>query len=266
MVEFASHTPGTPSWVDLMSPDVDASVAFYTSVFGWETEDQFDDDGNRVYVMCQKGGKAVAGLGGQPPGMGEMPAAWNTYITTDDVAATTAKVTANGGSVMMPGMQVMTAGEMAIYADPGGAVFSVWKPIEHIGAEIGNVENTYSWAELNTRDVEGALPFYAAVFGWEYQSGEAMPDYHLIAGGTNDEGLGGIMAMPADVPEMVPNHWAVYFSVADVAATVDKIEAAGGSIVMPAMTIPGIGTMVVAHDPAGGNFAMMQPETPPADF
>ncbi|MDW3221108.1 MAG: VOC family protein [Acidimicrobiales bacterium] len=266
MVDFASHEPGTPSWVDLMSPDVDASAQFYTSVFGWESEDQLDDDGNRVYVMFRKDGKAVAGLGGQPPGMGEMPAVWNTYITTADVAETTEKVTANGGSVMMPGMQVMTAGEMAIYTDPTGAAFSVWKPVDHIGAEVGNVENTYSWAELNTRDVDAALPFYAAVFGWEYQSGAAMPGYHLIAGGTNDEGLGGIMQMAPEVPEMVPNHWATYFSVADVAATVGRIEAAGGSIVMPAMPIPGVGTMVVAHDPAGGNFSVMQPETPPADF
>ena len=266
MVSFSSHQAGTPSWVDLMSPDVDASVAFYTSVFGWEAEDQFDDDGNRVYVMFRLDGKAVAGLGGQPPGAPEMPPVWNTYITTDDVAATTAKVTENGGAVMMPGMQVMTAGEMAVFTDPAGAAFSVWKPDEHIGAEVGNADNTFSWAELNTRDVDASLPFYNAVFGWEYQSGEAMPGYHLIAGGTNDEGLGGIMAMADEVPDMVPSHWAVYFAVRDAAATAAKIEAAGGSIVMPAMPIPGVGTMVVAHDPGGGNFSLMQPETLPADF
>ena len=67
MPEFTSHPPGTPSWVDLMSPDVDASKAFYTAVFGWDAEDQLDDDGNRVYVMFTQAGKSVAGLGGQPP-------------------------------------------------------------------------------------------------------------------------------------------------------------------------------------------------------
>ena len=41
MPEFTSHSHGTPSWVDLMSPDVDASKAFYSSVFGWDAEDQF---------------------------------------------------------------------------------------------------------------------------------------------------------------------------------------------------------------------------------
>ena len=48
MAEFTSHAPGTPSWTDLMSPDVDAAVAFYTAVFGWDAEDQFDDNGNRT--------------------------------------------------------------------------------------------------------------------------------------------------------------------------------------------------------------------------
>ncbi len=92
MAEFTAHAPGTPSWTDLMSPDVDASVAFYTAVFGWDAEDQFDDQGNRVYVMFRLDGKAVAGLGGQAPGMDGMPAIWNTYITSNDVAATAAAV------------------------------------------------------------------------------------------------------------------------------------------------------------------------------
>ena len=35
-MERDSYTSGTPSWVDLGSPDVDASVAFYTTLFGWE--------------------------------------------------------------------------------------------------------------------------------------------------------------------------------------------------------------------------------------
>ena len=102
MPEFTSHAPGSPNWVDLMSPDVDASKEFYSAVFGWDAEDQLDDDGNRTYVMFSVDGKAVAGLGGQAPDMGEMPAIWNSYFAVDDVAATAAKVEAAGGSVMMP--------------------------------------------------------------------------------------------------------------------------------------------------------------------
>ena len=26
---------GTPTWIDLMAPDIDAARAFYAAVFGW---------------------------------------------------------------------------------------------------------------------------------------------------------------------------------------------------------------------------------------
>jgi predicted enzyme related to lactoylglutathione lyase len=263
MPEFTSHPAGTPNWVDLMSPDIDASKAFYTAVFGWDADDQLDDDGNRIYVMFSIDGKNVAGLGGQPPGMPEgMPPVWNTYVATDDVAATAEKVTAAGGSVMMPPMQVMDAGEMAIFTDPGGAAFSVWKAGQHIGSQVCNENNTYSWNELMTRDLDNALPFYSAVFGWTYESQDMGPmgTYHVIAGGASG-GLGGLMAMPPDVPDMVPNHWGVYFTVASVDATVASITSAGGQVVNGPMDIPGVGRMATVHDPAGGNFNVMQPAT-----
>ena len=34
--KFDSHPPGTPCWVDLMSPDPETSKAFYTQVFGMQ--------------------------------------------------------------------------------------------------------------------------------------------------------------------------------------------------------------------------------------
>jgi predicted enzyme related to lactoylglutathione lyase len=36
MSEAASHAPGVPSWVDLGSPDLEASKVFYAGLFGWE--------------------------------------------------------------------------------------------------------------------------------------------------------------------------------------------------------------------------------------
>ncbi len=162
---------------------------------------------------------------------------------------------------MMPPMQVMTSGHMAVFADPTGAAFSVWQPGDHIGAQVGNVANTMGWNELMTRDIDAALPFYSQVFGWEYDSidmGQGM--YHLIKGGTNDEGMGGLMAMPPQVPEQVPNHWAVYFTVDDIEATVAAVTANGGAIAQEPFPIPGVGTTAVVHDPQHGAFQLMQPE------
>lgn len=262
MPEFTSYDAGTPCWIDLMSPDVDASKDFYATVFGWETEDQFDPEGNRIYVNFSKGGKEVAGLGGQPPEMGAMPAVWNTYIATDDCEAVSAKVVAAGGSVLMPTMQVMDAGSMAVFADPTGAAFSVWQAGEHIGAHLCNEANTLSWNELVTRDVETAKTFYGEVFGWEYESQDMGPmgTYTLVTGGENG-GLGGITPMPDEIPEQVPNHWMPYVQVDDLSATSATIGEAGGQIVSGPFEAPGVGQFSVVHDPAGGTFSMMQPES-----
>lgn len=262
MPTFSSHAPGSPCWVDLMAPDVAAAKEYYGAVFGWDAEDQTDDEGNYTYTLFSKDGHTVAGMGGQQPGMAGMPPIWNTYVAVDDPAATAANVTEAGGTVAMPPMQVMTAGEMAIFADPGGAMISVWKAGDHIGAELCNEPDTWAWNELMTRDIDAALPFYSAVFGWTYDDQDMGPmgTYHVIHGGENN-GLGGLMAMPADMPAMVPNHWGVYFTVSDIEATIAKVTVSGGMVTNGPMPIPGVGTSASVHDPQGGAFNLLQPDT-----
>ncbi|MCP3938569.1 MAG: VOC family protein [Actinomycetia bacterium] len=263
MPEFTSHPAGTPCWVDLMSPDVDASKMFYSGLFGWDADDQYDDDNNRVYVMFSLDGKAVAGLGDQPPEVGPMPAVWSTYVATDDCDATAAAVVAAGGSIMMAPMQVMAAGHMAIFVDPTGAVISVWKAGEHTGAEICNEPNTWSWNELTTSDVQGAKTFYSAAFGWSYEEmdmGEG-GTYNVIAGGDHG-GLGGIMARMPEMPAEVPDCWTVYFTVSDAEATLARVAELGGAIVQPVFPIEGVGFAAMAADPHGGVIGLMQPAAP----
>ncbi|TLZ31474.1 MAG: VOC family protein, partial [Gammaproteobacteria bacterium] len=38
MPEVKEYAPGTPSWVDLGSPDLEASKRFYRALFGWNAE------------------------------------------------------------------------------------------------------------------------------------------------------------------------------------------------------------------------------------
>ena len=262
MALFTSHAPGTPSWVDLMTTDLDAAKGFYGALFGWDLEDQFDDDANRVYVMAKLDGKAVAGMGAMPPGAGDMASLWNTYITVADVARSVDAVTAAGGQVVMAPMQLMESGHMAVCADPAGAAFSMWQPEQHIGIEVGNVANTLTWNELMSRDIDTAKGFYAEVFGWNYEEGAEMPGYHLIAGGENG-GLGGLMAMPPEVPDMVPSHWVAYFAVADLPAAMATATGAGASVMVEPMIVPGVGSFATVSDPSGAALSLMQPEDLP---
>ena len=62
---------------------------------------------------------------------------------------------------------------MAVLADPAGAVFCVWQPGEHRGAQVVNEPGAWAMSALLTPDPEGVKDFYGAVFGWESDSFDA---------------------------------------------------------------------------------------------
>jgi hypothetical protein len=159
MGDLRTYEPGTPSWVDLGSPDPAKAAEFYEALFGWEAVSQGPVEETGGYMMFRLDGRDVGGLG-----PGEHPA-WTTYMTVADVDATAAAVEAGGGSVVVPPMTVMTAGRMVVLADPEGAPFATWQPQDHKGAQAIHEPNAFTWAELACRDVDGAKAFYGAVFG-----------------------------------------------------------------------------------------------------
>ena len=55
----------------------------------------------------------------------------------------------------------------------------------------------------------------------------------------------------------MPAHWSVYFAVADADATLAKIVALGGSVVVPAEDTP-YGRLATVADPTGAMFKIVQ--------
>src|SRR4051795_4531548 len=111
MSERASYEPGTPSWVDLATPDPADAKRFYGELFGWEAEDAGPPEETGGYAMFKLRGKLVAGIG---PLMDEnQPAGWSTYGPPDDADAAVARATEAGGQAIVEPMDVMDAGRMA---------------------------------------------------------------------------------------------------------------------------------------------------------
>lgn len=257
MVERTSYSEGTPSWVDLSTSDPAAAQAFYGGLFGWEFEARPTDQGGE-YLMATMGGKSAAGMMQQSPGQAEMglPSLWNTYITVDDIAASIAKVEAAGGTVMMPSMQVMEAGHMAVIGDPTGAVICMWQPIQHIGCEVVNEPGALIWNEMSNTDVASAKQFYEAVFGMgSVDQDMGAPDPYTVFT-VDEEMVAGAMVPPM---EGIPNHWAVYFAVDDADASAAKAADLGGTVFAPVMEIPTVGRIAGISDPTGAMFFLMQP-------
>jgi hypothetical protein len=259
MPQRSSYAPGTPSWVDLGTPDVPGSTAFVTKLFGWTADTVTDEAGNHVYTMLSKGGQSVAGLSGPPPGAEKLPPFWSSYISVADAAHTCALIEKAGGTVIMPAMQVFESGSMAVAMDPNGAFFRIWQPIEHIGAGLVNEADTYSWNELITADVDRAKQFYADVFGWTYDGMDMGHGMYWVVQGSESGGLAGLMSRPPNMPAEAPDHWAVYFMVDDIQAKIDAVVSQGGVVLFGPEDIPGVGRIATVDHPAGGGFSLMQP-------
>ncbi|MDH3225918.1 MAG: VOC family protein [Thermoleophilia bacterium] len=257
MPERTGYAPGTPSWVDLASTDVDAAKKFYGEVFGWDFHDMPTDQGGS-YTMATKGGKAVAGIMSQPPMMAEqgLPSAWNTYVTVASCDDCVAEAQDAGGAVAMPPMDVMDAGRMAVVTDTTGAACCLWEPNSSIGAEVVNEHGAWSWASLMTDDQSSASDFYSKLFGWQAKA-EQMPDGNALTLYTLQ---GAPVAAAVDAgsgDDMAPNHWHNYFAVDDCDACVQAIKDAGGAAHSEPMDVPP-GRVAAVSDPTGAAFSVIQ--------
>ena len=252
MPERSDYAPGIPSWVDI-GTDVEGAKAFYGSLFGWSPQEAGPPEQTGGYGFFTKNGKLIAGYGPQQnPG----PPFWSTYVSVADADETAKKVEAAGGTVVMAAMDVMTAGRMAIFSDPGGAFISVWQAGEHKGAQLVNEPGAFCWSELDTRDAESSKAFYRTVFGWEAETHEGPMSYtEFNVGG---QSIAGMMAMPPEMPAEVPPHWLVYFMADDVDAAVAKAQELGATLRVGPMDIPGGGRFAVLTDPQGAAFGLFR--------
>jgi len=260
-----AHPNGMFSWTDISLADVSAGKEFYQQLFGWESVEQHDPDGNLIYVLFSKDGDLAAGMGPMPPEMqaAGFPPMWQSYVSVDSVDDVGATVIAAGGSEVLPAVDVYDSGRMAILADPTGAVFSIWQAGNHAGADRFNDPGFMTWNELATRDADAAQRFYGEVFGWTAQTDE-MPTgmlYTMFSNG--DRPNGGMLAMDENWPAEIPAHWMVYFRVGDIDEALGELTALGGSISVEPFDTPA-GRTAVVGDPQGGTFSIIGPalETP----
>ena len=245
MSERTAYAPGTPSWVDMGSPDPAASAAFYSALFGWTVDfDARPEAGG--YAMATLRGKSVAGLGpSQNPGM---PPFWSVYVTVTNADATLEAAAAAGATVVMPAMDVLDAGRMGVLQDPVGSFVSVWQPNAHIGSEIVGEPGTFVWNELATTDIAAASDFYTAVFGWGLGDLPSDDARAFTVGG--EMVCGAHTAGEGEFPA-----WSIWFAVEDCDASTAKAVELGATVMMPPNDMD-FGRGAVVADPQGAVFGM----------
>ena len=246
-----TYATGTPCWVDLMTPDPAQAEAFYGQVLGWTYDKQPEAYGG--YLVCKADGATVAGIG-KPPAGTDMPAAWTPYLATTDVAATVARMTEAGGTVLRPPMEVPRQGHMAIVADPSGAVVGLWQPLAHHGFDVLGSPGAACWFEVNTWKGPEVREFFATVFRLAPQKLEGMDYWTLHHGGRPRYG---VLQMTKEW-EGLPPHWSSYFAVEDTDAAAARVRDAGGHVKHGPFDTP-FGRMAVCADPGGALFSLIKP-------
>ena len=257
MPKRAEANPGAPCWVDLFSSDTDKATAFYGQLFGWTAESAGPDYGG--YINFSKDGERVAGCM-KNDGSAGTPDTWSIYLSATDAQATVDAAVANGAQVIVPVVQVMELGSMAVVTDPGHAAIGLWQPGLHKGFGVVAEPGAPAWFELHTRDYDASVAFYEKVFGWDAHAMSDSSELRYTTLGEGESAEAGIMDASDFLPDGVPSHWTVYFAVADTDAALQQVGELGGAVVQAAENTP-YGRLASASDPTGAVFRVMGPTT-----
>ena len=201
MTTYSHAKPaGTPTWNDLMTPDIDAARKFYHEVFGWEYDIGNPEFGG--YTTARLGKRMTAGMMGNQPGTPPTPAAWSLYFAADNAEADAARAVKLGAKVLYPAMTVGEFGSMAMCEDPAGAAFGFWQAGQHVGSQVTDEPGSATWYELYAPNAKRARDFYTALLGATADPMAGGMEYYVLKHG--EKMLGGIMQIETLVGRLSP--------------------------------------------------------------
>jgi predicted enzyme related to lactoylglutathione lyase len=238
-------------WHELLTTDTAAAAAFYPKVIPWRTQ----PSNMPGYTIWMAGGTQVGGLMALPAEASGTPPHWLVYVGTPNVDATCTQAQGLGAKVVKDPGDIPNVGRFAVLADPQGATFAVFTPGGAAPAPLVG-HGGFSWHELATTDVAGAVRFYGTLFGWAKGPGHdmgAVGIYQIFEQGGKQ--AGGICNVQGP---STPPTWLSYVNVADSSKAVAAAKAAGGRLLHGPMEVPGGSWIALMMDPQGGAFAVQQ--------
>jgi len=252
-------------WYELMTPDAQASKAFYDQVVGWNFGDPVEEYQGYRMIGRSDGGFAggVLTLTDEMKQHGARPT-WLGYVGVDDVDNALSAIEQAGGKTLMPATDIANVGRIAMVADPSGAPFYVMKPTPPAGdpnaeSDVFSVDQPQHirWNELSTTDPDKAIDFYRTQFGWAQEGDMDMGEmgkYRFIQNrGTT---IGAVMPKP---PQLPVSKWTYYIGVDDIDRAVEAVTSGGGQVLNGLMEIPGGEYALNAMDPQGASFGLVGP-------
>jgi uncharacterized protein len=116
--------PGAFCWGQLNTNDTAKAEAFYTALFGWTAKTSSDD--TMTYTEWALDGKPIGGMMEFPDGANALPY-WLSYFAVNACEAMAARAVSLGAKTYVPPTGIPGAGRFAIFSDPQGATFAIYR-------------------------------------------------------------------------------------------------------------------------------------------
>ncbi|MFD7665422.1 VOC family protein [Streptomyces sp. NPDC059788] len=119
-------------------------------------------------------------------------------------------------------------------------------------------DGTPTWIELAVPDLDRAMDFYGALFGWTYET-ETMEQGRYAVGLVNGQRAAGIM----ERTDAEGGAWTMFMATDDCDGTAKRIADAGGRVLWGPVEIRDFGRAAIAEDTVGAQFGLWQGRSRP---
>ncbi|SFB04362.1 hypothetical protein SAMN03159496_01498 [Rhizobium sp. NFR07] len=124
--ELGPNDPGNVGWRELYAGNVDEAFDFYSKIFGWTKDHDFDMGEMGPYRIFAHGGEVIGGMMTKPQSV-PIPC-WSYYFNVEAIDAAIERVKAGGGQVVNGPMPVPGDSWIVQATDPQGAFFCLVAP------------------------------------------------------------------------------------------------------------------------------------------
>jgi predicted enzyme related to lactoylglutathione lyase len=249
-------------WYELLTTDIAAAKAFYSSVLGWSEQDASTPE--FAYTLFTSGKIPVSGLMELPEEARRMGAMsrWVGYVGVDDIDAAADRFKRLGGAVYVPPTD-SNIGRISVVADPQTATLALVNGLKAVQPERAELDELgrVGWHELLAADWKNAFAFYNDLFGWRKMDAESgsTDKYQLFSSG--GQMIGGMFTKRPQEP--IP-FWLYYFNVEDLDAAIARVTNGGGQVFEGPLELPDSSWVARCRDPQGTAFAIQGKRSPDA--
>lgn len=228
-----TRLPGKIVWHDLLTDKPAESRRFYEELFGWQFERIGPDFGplaSANYTLIRHDGRLIGGMIDESRlDTDEEISQWVVLMSTDDIDAAVAKLTAAGGTVFTPPTDLADRGRIAVVTDPQGALFALLETRDGDPVDTQPTINGFLWNEVWVDDVEAATRFYGGLVDLDAADASITgdDDYRYLRG----DGAPRFGILPKPLDGLTPL-WATYVRVSDPASIVARVEELGGRVLL----------------------------------